>query len=81
MFCICSRPLPPELTPGSIVFVILAPSGSRSTVFFAGVPDEGPVLVLGAQAATARTSNSDSAMSFLIPLPAGDPRSLDEVTG
>src|SRR2546422_11328270 len=83
MFCICSSPLPPELIPGSIV-VGFAPSGSRSVVFFSavGAPDEGPVLVLGAQAATARTSNSDSAMSFLIPLPAGDsplPRRSDRI--
>src|SRR5207245_6927357 len=81
MFCICSRPLPPSLMPGSSVLGF-APSGRRRVVFFAGAPDEGPVLVLGAQAATARTTNSDSAMSFLIPLPAGGsplPRRSDRI--
>jgi hypothetical protein len=52
--------------PGSIVFTIFAASGSRSVVFFAGPGVGLPVPVLdGAQAATASTTNSDSATSFL----------------
>jgi hypothetical protein len=53
--------------PGSIV-VGFAPSGRRSTVFFAATKGVGlPVPVLdGVHAVTASTTNSESATSFLM---------------
>ena len=76
MFWICSRPAPPELMPGSIVFTIFAASGSRSVVFFAAVGLADPV-VDGVHAATMNSTSSDSAASFFIlTLPAGNSRPL-----
>jgi hypothetical protein len=70
MFWICSRPAPPELTPGSIVLTIFAASGSRSVVFLAavgvGLPVLGPPVLDGAHAATASTTNSETATSLLM---------------
>jgi hypothetical protein len=67
MFWICSSPAPPELIPGSMVFTIFAASGSRSVVGFPPAPEGLGVPELdGVQAATARTTNSDSAMTFRI---------------
>src|SRR5712692_8538007 len=68
MFWICSRPAPPELMPGSIVFTIFAASGSRSVVFFAAPDGLGVPELDGVQAATASTTSRDSAISFLMTL-------------
>src|SRR5712692_5977769 len=68
MFWICSRPAPPELMPGSIVFTIFAASGSRSVVFFAAPDGLGVPELDGVQAATASTTSRDSAISFLMHL-------------